>query len=55
MDTRDDKDYDERYQVCKNDEEKVNEDIDVLRLGKFISQKNMDNIEKNLMKEMGWI
>ena len=54
------KDYDERYeinmsnnqksdkiyQISKNDEEKVTEDIEVLKLWKLSSQKNIDNIEK---------
>ena len=29
----DDKEYDERYQISKNYEEKVTEDIEVLKLG----------------------
>ena len=37
---------DERYQICKNDEEKVTDDIEVLKLGILSSQKNIDNIEK---------
>ena len=43
---RDDKDSDERYQIDKNDEERVTNDIEVLKLGKFGSQKNTDNVEK---------
>ena len=42
----DDKKSDEREQISKNDEEKVTEDIEVLKLGKLSSQKNIDNIEK---------
>ena len=42
----DDKEYDERYQISRNDEEKVTEDIEVLKLGKLSSNKNIDNIEK---------
>ena len=37
---------DEIYQISKNYEEKVTEDIEILKLGKLSSQKNMDNIEK---------
>ena len=37
---------DERDQISKNDEERVTEDIEVLKLGKFSLQKNIDNIEK---------
>ena len=31
----DDREYDERYYTSKNDEEKVTEDIEVLKLGKL--------------------
>ena len=34
------------YSPYKNDEEKVTEDIEVLKLGKLSSQKNIDNIER---------
>ena len=46
----DDKESDESDQISENYEEKVTEDIEVLKLGKLILQKNIDNIEKNLMK-----
>ena len=46
MDVSDDKESDEREHISKDDEEKVTEDIEVLKLGKLSSQKNMDNIEK---------
>ena len=55
MDVSDDKESDERYQISKNDEEKVTEDIEVLKLEKLSSQKNIDNTEKNLVKEIGSI
>ena len=42
----DDKDSDERYQKYKNYEEIVTNDIELLKLGKFGSMKNTDNIEK---------
>ena len=42
----DDKESDERYQIGKNYEEKVTEDIELLKLRKLNSQKNIDNIEK---------
>ena len=47
---RNDKESDERDQISKNDEAKENQDIEVLKLGKLILQKNIDNIENNLMK-----
>ena len=50
-----DKESDKRDQISKNDEETVTENIEILKLGKFISQKNIDNIEKYNMKEIGWI
>ena len=40
------REFDARDQINKNDEEKVTEDIEVLKLGKFSLQKNIDNIEK---------
>ena len=40
------KDSDEIYQIDKNDEEIVTNDIEVLKLGNFGLQKNTDNIEK---------
>ena len=46
MDMIDDKEYDERYQTNNNDEETVTENIEVLKLVKLSSQKNIDNIEK---------
>ena len=42
----DDKDSDERYPINKNDEEKVTEDTEVLKLEKLSSQKNIDNIDE---------
>ena len=41
-----DKESDERYQIYKDDEEIVTNDIEVLKLGKLVLQKNIDNIEK---------
>ena len=55
MNMSDDNKSDKRYQMSKIEEEKVTEDIEVLKLGKLISQKNIDNINKKLMKENGWI
>ena len=46
MDTSDEKDSDERYQIDKNDEERVTNDIEVFKLVKFGSHKNTDNFEK---------
>ena len=46
MDMRDNKDSDERHNIGKNDEERVTDGIEVLKLGKLSSQKNIYNIEK---------
>ena len=46
MDVSDDKDSDERYQISKNDEESVTDVIEVLKMGKLSSQKNIENVEK---------
>ena len=40
------KEYHKRDQIRKIDEEKVTEDIEVLKLGKLSSKKNDENIEK---------
>ena len=42
----DDKDSDERDQISKKYIERVTDDIEVFKLGKLISKKNDDNIEK---------
>ena len=42
----DDKKSDVRDQISKNYEEKMTEYIEVLKLGKLSSRKNIDNIEK---------
>ena len=42
----DDNESDERYHIDKNDEEIETNDIELLKLGKFDSQKNIDNVEK---------
>ena len=47
MDMSDDKDYYERYQKSKNDEEIVTDDIEVFKQGKLSSKKNNDNIKKD--------
>ena len=46
MDMSDDKDSDEIYQIDKNYEEILTNDIEVLKLGKLGSQKNIDSIKK---------
>ena len=46
MDMSDDKEYDEGDQISKNDEERMNDDIEVFKLGKLSSEKYDDNIEK---------
>ena len=50
----DDKESDERDHISKNDEEKVTEDIEILKLGKLSSQKSIDNIEK-YSDESNWV
>ena len=50
----DDKKSDERDQISKNYEEKVTEDIEVLKLGKLSLQKNIYNIEK-YYDESNWM
>ena len=46
MDIRDDKDSYEIDKISKNDEQRVTDDIEVLKLGKLGSKKHDDNIEK---------
>ena len=46
MDMSDDKKSDEINRISNNDEWKVTEDIEVLKLVKWSSQKNIENIEK---------
>ena len=43
---RDDKDFYEREKIDKNDKERVTNDIEVLKLGKRVPQRNIDSIEK---------
>ena len=50
----DDKDSDERYQISKNNEEKVSDVIEVLKLGKLSTQKNIDNVQKE-SDENNWM
>ena len=54
MNMIDDKKSDERDQISKNDEEKKTGDIEVLKLGKLSSQKNIDNIQK-YSDESNWM
>ena len=42
----DNKGSDERYHIDKNDEERVTNYIELLKLGKLVLQKNTDNIER---------
>ena len=46
MDMIDDKEPDKRDQICAHVEERVTDDIEVLKLKKLSAQKNLDNIEK---------
>ena len=41
----DDKESYERYQIGENYEDRSTDDIEILKLGKLSSQKNIDNIE----------
>ena len=42
----DDKDFYEREKIDKNDKERVTNDIEVLKLGKRVPQRNIHSIEK---------
>ena len=42
----DDKKSDERYQIGKNHEDRLTDDIRKLKLGKLSSQKSLENIDK---------
>ena len=42
----DDREYNEKDQISKNYKERVTDDIEVLKLGKLSSKKNVNNIEK---------
>ena len=42
----DDKESDERYQIGGNEEEKLNTDIEVLKLRELVSKRYVDNFEK---------
>ena len=46
----DDKDSDEWYHISKNDEEKVTNDIEVLKLVNWVQRKMMTIFRKNMMK-----
>ena len=46
IDMSDNKDSQGREQISKNDEVKVSDDTEDLKLGKLSSHKNMDNVEK---------
>ena len=50
IDISDDKESDERYHIGENDEERVTDDIEVLKPGTLSLQKNMDNLEKEYDK-----
>ena len=42
----DDKEYYERYQIGENEEEILNSDIKVSKLGKLISKRYINNVDK---------
>ena len=54
IDMSDDRDSDERCQIDKNDEEIVPNDIKLLKLGNFGSQKNTNNIGREY-DEINWV
>ena len=47
MDMIDDKKSVQMDQICKKDEQKMTEDIEVFKWGSFSSHKNIDNIEND--------
>ena len=49
----DEKESDERDQIGKNDEEILNDDLEVFKLVKFISERYIDNIYKEF-DEINW-
>ena len=51
----DDREYDDIDKIGRNEDETLNTDTEVLKLGKFSSQKNIDNIDKQSDEEIGWI
>ena len=55
MDMSDERDSDERYQIDKNDEERLTNDIEVLKLGNWVRRKIWTVLRRNTMKEIGWI
>ena len=55
MDMGDDNKSDERAQISKNDEEKLTEDIEVLKMGKLVCKKMETILRNNLMREIGRI
>ena len=50
-----DKEYDERYQIDKNDDEILTNYIEILKLVNWVNRKILTILRKNLMKEIGWI
>ena len=50
MDMRDNRGSDKRYQISKNDEERLSDIIEYLKLGKLSSHKNLYNVEKEYDK-----
>ena len=46
----DDKEYDKRDQISKNDEEKIIEDIEIMKLQNLSSEKNICILRKNQTK-----
>ena len=51
----DNTDYDEGDHIDENRKESLNTDIEVLKLGKLSQQKNIENIQKKMMKEIVWM
>ena len=55
MDMCGDKNFDEKYQIDKNDEERVTNDIEVLKPGNWVCRKIQTIMRDHLMKEIEWI
>ena len=51
----DDKEFDERNQISKNDEERVTDGIEVFKLVNRVHRKIQITMRNNMTKEIGWI
>ena len=55
MNMSDDKESDERYHISKNYEERVTDDVEVLKQGNLFQRKMMTILRNNMLKEIEWI